>query len=69
MKEKKVLLLFTLLLCVCMISVTLVSCMNTQETEEGIIKDGELVDPDNEDCKNHVDANGDGKCQMRRVYA
>ncbi len=63
MKEKKVLiLLFTLLLCVCMISATLVSCMNTKETEDGIIKDGELVDPDDKDCTNHVDKNGDGKC-------
>ena len=63
MKEKKVLiLLFTLLLCVCMISATLVSCMNTKETEDGIIKDGELVDPDDKDCTNHVDNNGDGKC-------
>ena len=63
MKEKKVLiLLFTLLLCVCMISATMVSCMNTKETEDGIIKDGELVDPDDKDCTNHVDKNGDGKC-------
>ena len=63
MKEKKVLiLLFTLLLCVCMISATLVSCMNTKETEDGIIKDGELVDPDDKDCTNHVDKDGDGKC-------
>ena len=63
MKKKKVLiLLFTLLLCVCMISATLVSCMNTKETEDGIIKDGELVDPDDKDCTNHVDEDGDGKC-------
>ena len=63
MKKKKVLiLLFTLLLCICMISPTLVSCMNTKETEDGIIKDGELVDPDDKDCTNHVDKDGDGKC-------